>query len=168
MKRAKNAFFQRKVREANDKDDIWHLLKWKQPRPAPKYIQLKDRQGNTAQTDEEVFQTLHNHFNVSNASLAPTSFLGETLDKEQAQPQRLWVDFEEQEILDALRATKDSSAPGPDGIGWATWKHIAKTKEGLAGLLCLVKKILCEGDWPNPLKQSITVVIPKPKRQDYT
>jgi hypothetical protein len=38
MKRARTTFFNRKVAEAGNSDDIWGLLKWKQPRPAPKYI----------------------------------------------------------------------------------------------------------------------------------
>src|SRR6201987_5465644 len=129
MKKAQNRFFNSKVEEVNSKDDIWHLLKWKQPRPAPKYIQLKDAQGKTIQDEGEVFNTLHNHFNGKKTSRVTPSSLGKTPNLGQAQPPRQWNNFTEQEILDALGPTNNSSAPGPDGLGWATWKHVARNKK---------------------------------------
>jgi hypothetical protein len=76
----------------------------------------------------------------------------------------MWNEFTEEEITDALRGTSSKSAPGPDGIGWAVWRNVAKDKTGLQGLLRIVKKIILQGEWPEELKVSKTVVIPKLKR----
>ena len=81
---------------------------------------------------------------------------------------RAWHDFSTQDIKDALFSTSDKSAPGPDRIGWAIWKHLAQTDSALAGITKVVKHIITTGNWPDALKESLTIVIPKPKRQDYS
>ena len=161
MKKARNRFFNSKVEEANSKDDIWHLLKWKQPRPSPKYIQLTDETGNPIQDNNEVFNAFHQHFNgaMEDVPLPPSP---------PQRPERQWQDFTTQEVIDALKSTSSKSAPGPDGIGWAVWKHLALDPEAIKGILNLVRRIILTGEWPQQMKESLTVVIPKPKRQDYT
>src|SRR6201995_2995341 len=138
MKQARNDFFCRKVKEANDKDNIWHLLKWKQPRPSPKYVQLTDNEGKPIQDNNQVFEAFHQHFNGAMDDILmppPRCDL----------PSRMWHDITTQDIKDALKATSDKSAPGPDGIGWAIWKNLAQNSDALEGILNSCKSEGCAG-----------------------
>jgi hypothetical protein len=155
MKKAKNTFFNKKIEEAAEADDIWGLLKWKQPRPPPKYIQLTDNAGNPIQDTAQVFNTFHQHFNGSTRANASN----DSSQQQQPRPMRAWHDFTTQDIRDALKTTSVKSAPGPDRIGWAILKHLALHQEALEGVLRVVHHIILSGEWPQVLKESITVVI---------
>ena len=72
-------------------------------------------------------------------------------------PERQWQDFTTQEVIDALKSTSTKSAPGPDGIGWAVWKHLALDPDAIKGILNLVRRIILTGEWPQQMKESLTV-----------
>jgi hypothetical protein len=147
--------------EAADADDIWGLLKWKQPRPAPKYIQLLDPQGDPLQHMSEVFDTLHTQFTkTASVPLASPSYA--------QSPPRQWCATTTQDVLDALGPTSSKSAPGPDQLGWHILKHLVLDAEVLANITKVVDSLISSGSWPQTLKESLTVVIPKPNKTDFT
>jgi hypothetical protein len=160
MKKAKNVFFANRITTAADEKLIWGLLKWKQPRPPLKYIQLTDQQGAPIRDTTEVFETFHNHFNATPAQTSTTR-----PRQQEAREARLWHDFTTQDIRDALRTTSNSSAPGPDGIGWSVLKHLALTERGMEGILKMVRHIIHTGNWPQNLKESTTVVYTQAKKE---
>jgi hypothetical protein len=161
MKRARTTFFNRKVAEAADSDDIWGLLKWKQPRPAPKYIQLLDSQGSPLQDMPQVFDTLHQQFTkMADIPLASPSYARST--------PRQWCSTTSQDLLDALGPTSAKSAPGPDQLGWDILKQLAQEPDVLGNMTKVVDRIIFGGAWPQALKESLTVVIPKPNKTDFT
>jgi hypothetical protein len=137
MRKAKNVFFANRITTAAEEKSIWGLLKWKQPRPTPKYIQLTDAQGAPIKDTTDVFETFHNHFNAIPAQMNATRPL-----QQEARDARVWHDFTTQDIKDALRTTSNGSAPGPDGIGWSVLKHLALTERGMEGILKMVRHII--------------------------
>ncbi|KAF8633041.1 hypothetical protein AX14_010780 [Amanita brunnescens Koide BX004] len=67
-----------------------------------------------------------------------------------------------------LHLTSNSSAPGPDNV---TWHHIKAVfdMEGVGEAICLMFNNVCDtGIWPRWFKESVSVIIPKPKKSDYT
>ncbi|KAF8626740.1 hypothetical protein AX14_011433 [Amanita brunnescens Koide BX004] len=67
-----------------------------------------------------------------------------------------------------LHLTSNSSAPGPDNV---TWHHIKAIfdMEGVGEAICLMFNNICDtGLWPRWFKESVSVIIPKPKKSDYT
>ena len=74
----------------------------------------------------------------------------------------------QKELWDALGPTTNSSAPGPDHV---TWRHIKIAlcfPDTDAALTNLFNKICQAGTWPTHFKDSISVIIPKPNKPDYT
>ncbi|KAF8641368.1 hypothetical protein AX14_009898, partial [Amanita brunnescens Koide BX004] len=67
-----------------------------------------------------------------------------------------------------LTLTSNASAPGPDNL---TWHHIKQIigMDGVLEALCrLFNNICSSGTWPKWLSESMSVIIPKPKKVDYT
>ena len=71
-----------------------------------------------------------------------------------------WEEYKS-EAKEALRTTKNSSAPGPDGINYKAIKTILATPLGEA-LLDEVADSLYTGEIPNVWREMKVVMIPKP------
>ncbi|KAI0682514.1 hypothetical protein C8T65DRAFT_550178, partial [Cerioporus squamosus] len=72
------------------------------------------------------------------------------------------------EIRDALRHVSSSSTPGWDHLHWRHLKLLVSDPHFLDTLLNLYNAILRLGVWPAQFKRAVSVVIPKPYKEDYT
>src|SRR5262249_5351095 len=81
---------------------------------------------------------------------------------------RTWDPFTTAEMMDALRGTSNRSAPGPDKAGWKLWKSVVSSSPDAAEkLVSFANSLVVMGHWPAFLKESNTVVIPKPGKPAY-
>ncbi|KAF8670802.1 hypothetical protein AX14_005792 [Amanita brunnescens Koide BX004] len=67
-----------------------------------------------------------------------------------------------------LVKTSNASAPGPDNVTWHHIKQISNA-DGVLDAMCLMfNKVCSSGSWPSWFTESLSVIIPKPKKVDYT
>ncbi|KAJ5927721.1 reverse transcriptase [Penicillium verhagenii] len=72
------------------------------------------------------------------------------------------------EIEAAIRRSAPYNAPGPSGIPNAVWKHAAKVPGFLETITALFNACLALGYYPQAFRDSLTVVIRKPGKPDYS
>ncbi|KAF8712412.1 hypothetical protein AX14_013116, partial [Amanita brunnescens Koide BX004] len=112
-----------------------------------------------------LFDTMHSHFSSTTNRPSPSPSFLDSLPQE---PIRSWLPISQQEIVDMLKLTSNASAPGPDEI---TWYHIKQiySMEGVPNALVYLFNNICDsGVWPSWFKASTSVIIPKPKKTDYS
>ena len=162
IKTAKNIFFKSTIQEiaASRK---WDLLPWTGARRYNLTHQLLD-EVKQAIPPKEAIKVLHNHF----AGTRPLKPNLDFLKKLERKPPREWTPFSLLEVREALTATPGNSAPGPDHISWKYIKKAFQLPGFDRSVTNMFNAIMRQGEWPSPFKESNTVVIPKPKRADYT
>ena len=84
------------------------------------------------------------------------------------QQSRDFVPFSHMELSEALASCSTSSAPGPLHMLWALLKLFFADDAFKAQFLMLTNDIITEGVWPDVFKESTTIIIPKPQKEDYT
>ncbi|KAF8686586.1 hypothetical protein AX14_003837 [Amanita brunnescens Koide BX004] len=147
-KAVRSDFFNRKIDQMTANDSPWEGVRWTRPRPPPKYSTiLKD--GNPIPDVESLFDTMHKHFSTSPAA--------EDIS---------WDAINE--IWDALRPTANSSAPGPNHVTWRHLKLALSFPETDVALARLFNNVCETGTWPTHFKDSMSVIIPKPNKTDYS
>ncbi|KAF8646356.1 hypothetical protein AX14_009083 [Amanita brunnescens Koide BX004] len=107
---------------------------------------------------------MHRHFSNAESRDVSETFLANI-------PQlatRDWAPISHKEILDMVILTSNTSAPGPDNLSWHHIKQIIDV-DGVLDSICLLFNNICiTGDWPPWFSESTSVIIPKPKKTDYT
>ena len=163
-KKARSDFFNRKIDLMTANDSPWEGVRWTKPRPPPKYLTiLKD--GLPIPDVDALFETMHGHFSTSPAAEHIS------WDSINAIPQhevRSFPDISQKEIWDALSSTTNSSAPGPDHVTWRHIKIALCTPDTDTALVSLFNRICKAGTWPTHFKDSVSVIIPKPNKPDYS
>ncbi|KAF8678491.1 hypothetical protein AX14_004719 [Amanita brunnescens Koide BX004] len=163
-KKARQEFFNRKIDLMTANDSPWEGVRWTKPRPPPKYSTIL-RDGQPINDVETLFDTMHSHFSTS-AAAEHISW-----DAVNSIPQlevRAFPLISQKEIWDALRPTSNSSAPGPDHVTWRHLKLAISFPETDVALARLFNEVCLTGTWPTHFKDSISVIIPKPNKPDYT
>ncbi|KAF8630230.1 hypothetical protein AX17_005467 [Amanita inopinata Kibby_2008] len=164
LKKAKNDFYQKRLTEMSQSQKPWEAVKWTRARKPPPFSSICNSQGHPLSSTDELWEVLHNQFN--RASIHQTDHT--ILDGVPALPERDTPDFSEYEVLEAIATCSNSSAPGPDHLQWRHIKLLTQREAFLAHLIQLYNNILNTGVWPTYFKKSISVVIPKPKKNDYS
>ncbi|KAI0630182.1 hypothetical protein C8Q77DRAFT_1064328, partial [Trametes polyzona] len=70
--------------------------------------------------------------------------------------------------MDALKHVSTSSTPGWDHLHWRHLKALCKDPHFLDTLHTIYNAILRLGIWPAQFKRAVSVVIPKPYKDDYS
>ena len=90
-------------------------------------------------------------------------------------PTREWNPFLKQELADALAMCTSNLAPGWDHMSWKFLKFLTSKSDNpkwhlicTHGFLNLFNACFTHGLWPDKFRRSVTVVIPKPGKDDYT
>ena len=163
-KAARTEFFNRKIDQMTTNDSPWEGVRWTKPRPPPKYSTIK-RDGQAIEDVATLFETMHNHFSTS-----PTEddISWEAVDAIPQQEVRSFPLISLKELWDALRPTANSSAPGPDHVTWRHVKLALSLPDTDAALLAIFNRICLTGIWPSCFKDSISVIIPKLNKPDYS
>ena len=163
-KKARSEFFNRKIDLMTANDAPWEGVRWTKPRPPPKYSTiLKD--GAPIPNVNTLFDTMHSHFSTSPAA---DHISWETINAIPMHKERSFPRISQKELWDALSPTTNSSAPGPDHV---TWRHIKIAlcfPDTDIALTDLFNKVCQAGVWPMHFKDSISVIIPKPNKPNYT
>ena len=145
-------------------DSPWEGVKWTKPRPPPKYSTIK-RDGQAIENVATLFDTMHKHFSTS---LTEDDISWEAVDSVPQHDARSFPLISLKELWDALRPTSNSSAPGPDHVTWRHVKLALSLPDTDAALLAIFNRICLTGLWPSCFKDSISVIIPKPNKPDYS
>ena len=163
-KLARQQFFMHRIELMTENNAPWEGIRWTKPRPPPKYSTITNN-GAPIPDMPTLFNTMHSHFSsTTNRPPISPSFL----DSLPQEPIHNWLPISQQEIVDMLKLTSNASAPGPDEI---TWYHIKQiySLEGVSDALVYLFNNICDsGIWPSWFKASTSVIIPKPKKTDYS
>ncbi|KAF8687864.1 hypothetical protein AX14_003632 [Amanita brunnescens Koide BX004] len=157
-------FFNRKIDQMTANDSPWEGVRWPKPRPPPKYSTIK-RDGQAIEDVATLFETMHSHFSTS---LAEDDISWEAVDSIPQRDVRSFPLISLKELWDALRPTSNSSAPGPDHVTWRHVKLALSLPDTDAALLAIFNRVCLTGLWPSCFKDSISVIIPKPNKPDYS
>ncbi|KAF8687537.1 hypothetical protein AX14_003668 [Amanita brunnescens Koide BX004] len=162
-KAARQAYFLHKIDLMTENNAPWEGIRWTKPRPPPKFSSIT-RNGAPIPDMPTLFDVMHSQFLSAANHSVDESFL----DSIPQEPVHSWPKISVLEIKNMLHLTSNSSAPGPDNV---TWHHIKAIfdMEGIGEAICLLFNNICDtGVWPHWFKESISVIIPKPKKSDYT
>ena len=110
-------------------------------------------------------ETMHSHFSTSPAE---SDISWDVINAIPAHEVRSFPPISQKEIWDALRPTSNSSAPGPDHITWRHIKLAISFPDTDSALAALFNKVCFTGVWPSHFKDSISIIIPKPNKPDYS
>ncbi|KAF8679423.1 hypothetical protein AX14_004553 [Amanita brunnescens Koide BX004] len=163
-KKARSEFFNRKIDLMTANGAPWEGVRWTKPRPPPKYSTiLKD--GAPIPDVDTLFDTMHTHFSTSPVADHISWVVINDIPKHE---ERSFPRISQKELWDALGPTTNSSAPGPDHVTWRHIKIALCSPDTDVALTNLFNKICQAGTWPTHFKDSISVIIPKPNKPDYT
>ena len=113
---------------------------------------------------EDLWDTLHNTYNAAHDRAVDLSLL----DELEETLVRQWNNISQKELLEALGGCSNGSAPGPDHVTWQHWKVLCLNSGVTELLVRLGNACINVGHWPKYLKQSNSVIIPKPNKPTYS
>ncbi|KAL7283508.1 hypothetical protein ACG7TL_002941 [Trametes sanguinea] len=142
---------------------VWDLMSWVGPRPLPMYQSLRHN-GQPLRTLPDLWQALDQTFHAAAERPVDLSIL----DEIPAKPTRTCHPISIAEIEDAIRSVSTSSTPGWDHLHWRHLKLLLADPHFLATLHWIYNAILELGIWPSQFKRAVSVVIPKPYKDDYS
>ena len=160
---AKKAYFAKKIEEMIKRRKPWEGTGWIKQRAMPKVPQIVHN-GEVLNDIDRMFNTMHNHFALSASMPIESDFI----DSLPSRPCRTWHEFSELELNEALNTCSTASAPGPSHLSWEYLKIFCKDDDFRAFFLQLANDIVSQSVWPRQFKNSTTVVIPKPRKDDYS
>ena len=163
-KKARQEFFNRKIDLMTANDSPWEGVRWTKPRPPPKYSTIL-HDGHPISDVETLFEVMHSHFSTSPVA---EHISWDAIDNIPQLEVRSFPSISQKEIWDALRPTANSSAPGPDHVTWRHLKLAISFPDTDTALARLFNEVCSTGTWPSHFKDSVSVIIPKPNKPDYT
>ena len=163
-KKARSDFFNKKIDLMTANNSPWEGVKWTKPQPPPKYSTIL-RDGQPIPNVDTLFDTLHTHFSTSHAAAQVSWDAVNSIPQHEV---RSFPPISQKELWDALRPTSNSSAPGPDHVTWRHLKLALSFPDVDLALANLFNKVCFTGTWPTHFKDSLSVVIPKPNKPDYS
>ena len=169
IKKARTLDFRRAVHEAAESSKgIWSLAKWGRersmlPRQIPKFPVLKKKtQEEVAETFEEKVTVLRDTFFPPPPEADLTDI--ETMNYPPPIPMKDLVS--EEEVVRAVMRSKPDKAPGINGIPNRFLRMVLK--ELKTTITNLFRACLKLGYHPREFKKANTIVLRKPKKEDYT
>ena len=142
--------------------NIWEVAAWRHGRRSSHIPALIGNNGQLTFDHEEMAGLLSARFFAEESSDIPIKFVD---DPEPREPRPFYA-FEEGELEEMLKQTKNNSAPGTSGIGWSLlkrgWPFIG---ELLANIFTACVRLAYH---PPRWKEAKVVVIPKPDKADYS
>ncbi|PFH46239.1 hypothetical protein AMATHDRAFT_116733, partial [Amanita thiersii Skay4041] len=158
----RQSYYRQTVQEASNSQKPWKPVKWGNAQPLPAFSMIKLMNGKQVSSLPGLWSRLHEQFT---SSLDTTPVL-EEIDQI---PTRPFHPISKTEIYKALSKTKNGSAPGPDHI---TWRHLKFLWNHHDCFQCQLHQSLAwsveNTFWPSEFKASITLVIPKPNKDNYS
>ncbi|CDO70323.1 hypothetical protein BN946_scf184843.g12 [Trametes cinnabarina] len=171
MKRLKSAIRARRRQHMDERiryvaehqKRVWDLMSWVGPRALPTYRSLVHN-GQPLRTLPELWRAFDQTFHAAvNRPTDPS-----ILDSIRPRDTRDCPPIAMAEIRDALKHIASVSTPGWDHLHWRHLKLLLADNHFASLLLHLYNGILELGVWPTQFKRAVSVVIPKPYKDDYT
>ena len=147
-RKARNAFFDDKLREMSANKKPWEGVRWTRPHPPPSFTTIITDNRNVTST-EELFEVMHAQFSKANSRRLDLSAAATLID---ATPQfrcRKFPSISTAEVWEALNDTSDASSPGPDKITWRILKKATWVNGAIEGLASLYNCSVESGIWPD-------------------
>ena len=141
----------------------WEGTSWIKQRTMPKVPQIKNN-GQVVNSLDLLFDKMHEQFAQSALLPAATDFI-KGLPQRDIRP---WSPFSALKLNDALLTCSNASAPGPSHLYWEYLKLLLKDDQFRTFFLQLANDLIQCGVWPDVFKDSVTVIIPKPNKEDYS
>lgn len=160
MKQARNEEWNKEMESARG-GEIWTIYKRVKPREKKKIMPpLKKPDGSLTETLEEKRNTLWK-------ALLPE--VTQPPEKEIViQPNSQWPALTTKEIETVMTNIPKKKAPGEDGIPGEILRLAWKNKEFQKRFAILLNACIAYGHHPEPWRDSLIVVLPKPGKKDYT
>ena len=131
--------------------NIWTAKKFVSPGKTPRFPELPG-----ANSPVEIIEALLYHFFPPKPEIPARGRLHRHASA---------VPLTKEEIASALAKSSPSSAPGPDGVPYSTWKKVNAVNPAL--LLDLLGPLVALGHHPATLKHANGVVLDKPDKPSY-
>ena len=160
---AKKEYFAHKIEEMVKSRKPWEGTSWIKQHAMPKVLQIEIN-GQFVNSLDMFFDKMHEQFAQSASLPAATDFI-EGLPQRDT---RSWSQFSVLELQDALLTCSNASVPGPSHLSWEYLKLLLKDDQFRTFFLQLTNNLIHVGAWPDVFKDSITVIIPKPNKDDYS
>lgn len=164
VRRAQRAFFDGILQKTQSNGKIWDLVRWTKQRPDDSFSTLIQSDGSPASSAEEVFDTFSKTFYPER----PNDIYAPVVDSYPQLPIREDDVFSKSEFLLEIVSTSNTSSPGLDHCGWGLLKLVLKDVDAVAGICAFFNACFNRGIWPEIFKTNVTVVIPKPGKDDYS
>jgi ribonuclease HI len=164
VRRAQRAHFDKIIAEKVQSRRAWDLTSWTKTRPLKTTSHINNREGEPMTSFNDFAQGCAAQFFSAQGRPVDMSLV----DEAPAQAIRPFADISAQEVRDAIAGSASSSTPGPDQVSWKCLKYCIKDDKAASGLARLYTACVRQHFWPTQLKDSITVVIPKPGKPTYS
>ncbi|KAF8644773.1 hypothetical protein AX14_009354, partial [Amanita brunnescens Koide BX004] len=165
--KARNTFFDDKLREMSANKKPWEGVRWTRPRPPPSFTTITVNNRNVA-LPEELFDVMHAQFSKASNRQLDLDAAQALINSKPQYEQREFPPISAAEVREALGDTSDSSSPGPDKVTWRILKKATWINGAIEGLASLFNCAVESGVWPDWFKSSECVIIPKPNKPNYT
>ncbi|KAF8657428.1 hypothetical protein AX14_007880, partial [Amanita brunnescens Koide BX004] len=166
-RKARNAFFDDKLREMSTNKKPWEGVRWTRPHPPPSFTTIVTNNRNVTSTGE-LFDVMHAQFSKASSRRLDLDAAAALIDTTPKFDRRMFPPISAAEVREALNDTSDSSSPGPDRITWRILKKATWINGAVEGLASLYNSSVESGVWPSWFKSSECVIIPKPNKPNYT
>ena len=160
VRRAQREFFQKRLKRMTAP---WEGVSWTKARRPPTYSIVKDSNTPVSSIDH-LWDVFNRQFNFSQASPVDWDFVNNI----PARDERAFPPISTYEVKTTLQSTINTSAPGTDHVTWRHLKILLSDYEVATAITTLYNRIIDEGIWPSPLKESLSIIIPKPGKSDYS
>ena len=164
-KTAKKAYFASKLKDMIKHCKPWLGMWWIKDHPIPKVLQICSVEGQTINELQPMFEAFQQQFQPTLDG--QTNLNHPFLDALPSKPSQPFALFSLTELRKALATCSLASAPGPSHMSWSLLKLFLTDDAFQEQFLQLPNDIIQTGVWPLAFKQSVTVIIPKPHKDNY-
>jgi hypothetical protein len=176
IKRAKCQFYDNQLEQLAD-NKLWDMVDWTRPRKTASNMALSNPDtGLVSSNSSKVAEILANQFTTRQNGAADLSILNEL----PPHATRAAVPISSALIREALAKNSNSSTPRPDYILWFWLKQATRERpmqdapdrdnhtDLIRGIRDLYNACLTFGCFPAAFKHSVTIVLSKPNKKDYS
>lgn len=128
------------------------------------YTMLKQPNNDPIHSLDKLWPSLDKCFS-SASSRVPSPVVLQLLPQYPVWP---WYDINLEELHRAFKGHTTASAPGPDHIRWHNIVPVVNNDESTSKLATLFSSCVSLSYWPTEFKDFLSVIIPKPKKPDYS
>jgi Reverse transcriptase (RNA-dependent DNA polymerase) len=163
MRMAKQKFFNECIHEVASLDQWpWDLTAWVHEHNLPSHEAIS-YWGVPCMGLDHLWTMLDGSYDAASGWQVDLSFL----DPLSPEPIHAWVPFSLLEFMEALLACAKCSAPGPDHVTWflKCWCQAPGVSELFVHI---AEACIWLGHWPSHFKESLSVIILKPGKPDYS